>query len=61
MNQIRSEKKSALKYLSFFLLFVMPVFLFACGGPKHMISMDVKPTLGVKPGKAVLVITRTPL
>jgi len=54
-----SVAKSVLKKLMFSLLFVMPVFLTACGGPKHMITIDVKPKIAPKTDKAVLVIART--
>jgi hypothetical protein len=54
-----SAAMSVLKKSVFSLLFVMSLFLFACGGPKHMITMDVKPTIAPKADKAVLVIART--
>jgi len=54
-----SVARSGLKKVLFSLLFVVPLFLTACGGPKHMIIMDVKPKLAPKAGVAVLVIVRT--
>jgi hypothetical protein len=54
-----SAKKSVAKKYLFVLLFVMPFFLSACGGPKHMVTMDTKPALTAKTGKALLVIART--
>jgi hypothetical protein len=54
-----SVRKSVSKKLSLLVLLLMPVLLVACGGPKHMITMDVKPTIAPKPDKAVLVIART--
>ena len=54
-----SAAKSVLKTLMFSVLLVMPLFLSACGGPKHMITMDTKPALAAKTDKALLVIART--
>lgn len=59
MNSFISARKCAeMKYLILVML-TLPFFLIACGGPKHMVMMDVKPPLVVKPDKAVLVIVRT--
>ena len=59
MNRSIAARTSVLKRLPLLLLLLMPVFLVACGGPKHMITMDVKHIIAPKPDKAVLVIART--
>jgi hypothetical protein len=59
MKTSMSAAKSVFKKLLYSALFLMPLVLTACGGPKHMITMDVKPAIAPKPDKAVLVIART--
>jgi len=54
-----ATKKSTFDKLMAMMLFAIPVFLVACGGPKHMITKDVNPHLAIKPNKAVLVIGTT--
>jgi len=59
MKDNHSEKASAAKKFMRVIVILLPVFLIACGGPKHMITMDAKPTIAPKAGNAVLVIART--
>jgi len=60
MAIFNAERKSVPKYvMACVVALTLSVFLTACGGPKHMITMDVKPTIASKPDKAVLVIVRT--
>jgi hypothetical protein len=54
-----SAAKSVIKKLLYSTLLVMPLVLTACGGPKHMITMDTKPVIAPKADRAVLVIART--
>ena len=59
MRTQRSAKRSVVRKLLFLIVFLLPVLLISCGGPKHMITMDTKPTIAPKAGNAVLVIART--
>lgn len=59
MKKVIAAKKSVVKMLVLLIVFGLTIFLTACGGPKHMITMDVKPTIAPKSDKAVLVIART--
>jgi hypothetical protein len=54
-----SASTSVLQKLVVSVLFILPFFLTACAGPKHMITMDMKPIIAPKTEKAVLVIVRT--
>jgi hypothetical protein len=52
--------KSIMRKFLFLVLLTLPVLLMSCAaGTVHMIEQDVKPPLGIKPGKAVLAIVRT--
>lgn len=59
MKTVTSFVKAGIKKALYSTLFVMPLFLFGCGGPKHMITMETKPAIAPKTDKALLVIART--
>lgn len=59
MHKVIAVRKSIRTHLLVFLMLLIPVLLIGCGGPKHMITMDTRPTIAPKPDKAVLVIART--
>ena len=59
MGMFITTKKSAFDKFMVMMLFAIPVFLVACGGPQHMITKDVNAHLAIKPNKAVLVIGTT--
>ena len=57
---IAVASRSAIARKSLFVgLLLIAGFLTACGGPKHMVTMETKPRIAPKPDKAVLVIVRT--
>jgi len=59
MMSDHSKKKPAVHPLLLALVFITSVSLAACGGPKHMITMDTKPLIAPKANTSVLVIART--
>lgn len=59
MSTFVPASKSVTRKFMCFMVLLAPFFLIACGGPKHMTTMDRKPSIVAKAGKAVLVIVRT--